>query len=679
MADKRFFAGLLLGIGMLGANSAFGAAPAVSGLTISHNTPKFTASAKSLGTVDPSTVIEVSIWLKPHNKADLDALAKDLYDRNSAGYRHWLTKQELVSRFAPTAAESKTVQDFFTSHNLKIVNVGPDNFYVRARGTVGDVNSAFHVTLNNYSVNGKTIRANPTDPYITGEAAPLVGSVAGLDTSEYTHPLVTRNSNLKLPATPPGVEAARADAAPAVAASLPFNSQCFDGTSTQKFTTEGSLPTATYNGNLYTTANSGCGYTPYNLWKAYGLYSLYAEGYTGKGQTIVILDWCGSPTITSDANAFSAQFGLPQLTDKNFKIINTAPSYCAAPDAEINIDVEWAHAIAPGAAIDLVVPPSASFQDIDEGLFYAVDYQLGNVMSGSYGSEEAYTSESVLETEDLIAETGAVLGISLNFSSGDDGDFTFDEPQYYPASVSAPADSPYATAIGGTSLVINSSNEIVWQTGWGTNQNLVAIEGSVEDPPAGNGYFDFGSGGGPSGFYEKPSYQSALSGSTRQVPDISWLADPYTGAYIAISEPFTTPELTYQVYGGTSLACPMFSALWAIANQEAGEPLGQAAPYLYSMPASTITDIVPVGSSTNVTGKVVDSAGTTMYSAASLVAPLEGTSTYVSAIWDYPTYDATAFLLTFGTDSGLAITKGYDNVTGLGVPNAKAFADWFKQ
>ena len=56
------------------------------------------------------------------------------------------------------------------------------------------------------------------------------------------------------------------------------------------------------------------------------------------------------------------------------------------------------------------------------------------------------------------------------------------------------------------------------------------------------------------------------------------------------------------------MACPMFSALWAIANQEAGAPLGQAAPYVYSLPAGAVTDIVPVGSKTNVTASIEDSA-----------------------------------------------------------------------
>lgn len=364
------------------------------------------------------------------------------------------------------------------------------------------------------------------------------------------------------------------------------------------------------------------------------------------------------------------------LTTANFKIINyPTPSTCASPDPEINIDVEWAHAIAPGAAIDLLVPPSALFVDTDNAFLYAAVNQLGSVISGSYGSEELYTPDTILVTENLISEVAAVLGESAQFSSGDEGDFTFDFPQYYSASVSAPADVPWATAVGGVSLALNANNTIKWQAGWGTNENEVVFLDTISDPPGGG--FGFGSGGGPSAFFKKPYYQASLPGKYRQLPDISWLADPFTGAIIAITEGFTSPPLQYQVYGGTSVACPMFSALWAIANQEAGYPLGQAAAYLYSMPPGTITDIVPMGSTTNVTGTVTDISGTTNYTADQLAGPLGKTTKYISALWDYPLYQDTAILITFGTDSGLTTAKGWDNVTGLGTPNGKAFADSF--
>jgi subtilase family serine protease len=304
---------------------------------------------------------------------------------------------------------------------------------------------------------------------------------------------------------------------------------------------------------------------------------------------------------------------------------------------------------------------------------------LGNVISGSYGSEEYYDAPAELQTESLINEIAAVRGISANFSSGDGGDDTFDYPEFNPASVSAPADSPYATGVGGISLALNANRSIAWQSGWGTNVTPIIDEGTVYDPPSDFGFFDFGSGGGPSTVFGKPSFQKSLHGGFRLLPDISWLADPFTGGVIVISEPFQNPEQVYEVYGGTSLACPMFSALWAIANQEAGVALGQAAQYVYSMPAATIIDVQPVTSATNVTAAYKESATVTDgYTAAELAGPLENTTQFVTAIWKYPLVQDTAYVLSFGTDSGLVTTPGWDNVTGVGVPNGKAFADYFK-
>lgn len=241
-------------------------------------------------------------------------------------------------------------------------------------------------------------------------------------------------------------------------------------------------------------------------------------------------------------------------------------------------------------------------------------------------------------------------------------------------------------------LALNSDNSIAWQAGWGNNEDLLAEEGVVSDPP--KGIFYAGAGGGESdcvtknsrfrppictGGFAKPSYQKQLPGKYRQLPDISWLADPFTGAAILISIPGQYPEQVWQVYGGTSLATPMFSALWAIANQEAvaggGTELGQAAPYLYSLPEGSVYDIVPVTSKTNVTGSIQDSNGTTKYSAKELAAVNGGK--FVSAIWDYFTLQDTALVVSFGTDFGLKTAPGWDDVTGVGTPNAQAFADFF--
>ena len=546
---------------------------------ILHSTPRYVATSKNLGAEDATKTIDVSIWLHLHNRAEFDALTHSIYDPTSPNYRHFLTVKDIATRYAPTAHEAQLVRQFVEAHNLKVVKTGANNFYVRARGTVGAVQTAFHVQLNKYQVGTQTLRANAGDPSVDGAAGPLVRAISGLDSGEFTHPSVARPSNLG----PARSATASAANAPKVANPDFFTSHCFNGAVTETFSTnnDGELPVGTYSGtklNLQSQTSAGCAYTPPSIQTAYNLTGLYKEGFDGTGQTIAIVDWCGSFTIQQDANIFSKRFGLPQLTSSNFAITYTAPSLCIAYDqVEINLDVEWAHAIAPGANINLVVPPSASFLDVNEGEFEVVNLGLGTVLSGSYGSPESFTAQTELDTESLISEIGAAVGISTNFATGDDGDYSIFG---IPPTVNAPADSPWATAIGGVSLALNADNSIAWQSGWGTNETLLTEAGFVFDPPLAFG-FDFGAGGGTSNCavqdsnfdclagFPKPPFQKALPGKYRQLPDISWLADPFTGAAIVVSLPGQIPAAVWQVFGGTSLATPMFSGLWAIANQEA--------------------------------------------------------------------------------------------------------------
>ena len=318
-----------------------------------------------------------------------------------------------------------------------------------------------------------------------------------------------------------------------------------------------------------------------------------------------------------------------------------------------------------------MVPPSAFFQDIDQAEYYAIINHLGNVISGSYGAPEFFVDPTELDNGNLLSEIAAVFGIATNFSSDDQGDgLDF----FGVKSASYPADSPFATGVGGVTLALKLNNTIAWQSGWGENQSLLAENALIFDPPLNFGFVG-GAGGGPSGHFAKPSFQKNLGGKFRKTPDIAWLADPFTGGVALISEAGQYPPQVWFAVGGTSLACPMFSGLWAIANQEAGAPLGQAAPYLYSMPAGTITDVVPVSSTTNVTASIKESSTViNNYNAAALAG---ATGAFYSALWDYPFIQDTTVVLTFGTDSSLTTKVGWDSVTGVGTPIGKPFADHF--
>jgi subtilase family serine protease len=226
--------------------------------------------------------------------------------------------------------------------------------------------------------------------------------------------------------------------------------------------------------------------------------------------------------------------------------------------------------------------------------------------------------------------------------------------------------------VGGTSLFLNPDHSLKLQTGWGNNETRIA--GYAPNPPVIPPLelgFIYGAGGGSSGVWTKPAFQGSLPGTVRLVPDIAFLADPYTGVEYVITNPGDSgPGIG--VVGGTSLACPMFSALWAIATQASGAWLGQAAPILYTLPADAITDVVATSGPDNVSGMTrVPPNPFVIESVDSLAAPLGNTTEYVSALFNGSS--TRWYVVTFGTDSSLTTGPGWDNVTGLGTPNGMSF------
>ena len=155
--------------------------------------------------------------------------------------------------------------------------------------------------------------------------------------------------------------------------------------------------------------------------------------------------------------------------------------------------------------------------------------------------------------------------------------------------------------------------------------------------------------------------QSGIAGTTRQVPDVAMLADPFTGVELIIT---LDNQLLVGVVGGTSLATPMFSGVMAIAAQKNGHVgLGQAAPLLYNLPAGAVTDVAPFNSPNNVTGTITVNGNATSVTADELAAPLQNTTSFYSALYNDP------------NGAALTVTPGWDSVTGLGTPNGASFVN----
>ena len=326
------------------------------------------------------------------------------------------------------------------------------------------------------------------------------------------------------------------------------------------------------------TANSTTpsGLTPTQIRNYYGVNSL-SFGSTmadGTGQTIAIVDAYDDPNIQSDLAVFDSTFGIK--VPPSFKVVNqnggsTLPSTdpTGGWEVETTLDVEWAHAIAPGASILLVEANDANDNNglgpASANLYAAVDYarhQPGvSVVSMSFGTQDSLANQAMdqyLSSYILVTPAGH-QPITFVASSGDDGWAVF------------PSTSPNVVSVGGTFMSVNSSGTILNESAWG-------LPNSVN-----------GSGGG--------GISQEFKG--RQVPDVSYNAAPESGyALYSTFGPDGTGWLDGGV-GGTSAGSPQWAALIAIANQ--GRALNglpslngatQTLPALYSAPSNAFTDII---------------------------------------------------------------------------------------
>ena len=334
-------------------------------------------------------------------------------------------------------------------------------------------------------------------------------------------------------------------------------------------------------------------YTPVQYRVAYDLNPLYsgqATGgpITGAGETIVIVDSFGSPTIWSDLKTFDAEFGFPN-PDLRIEQFGTIPPFDPTNSTmvgwaeETTLDVEYAHSIAPGAKIVLAETPVAETEGVtgfpqmmnaEESL---INSGVGDVISQSFGATEntfpGFSSGNFSSLLDLryAFKDAATHGVTVLAASGDEG-ATNDElngSTLYPYRVNSwPSSDPLVTSVGGTQLDLDQAGnkltpDVVWNDGFGA------------------------SGGGTSAVFSRPFYQIGVTrevGKSRGTPDISMSAAVNGGCWVYWS--FAgVGGAGWQVIGGTSEATPIMAGIVALADQQAGHRLGLINPALYTLGA----------------------------------------------------------------------------------------------
>ena len=348
-------------------------------------------------------------------------------------------------------------------------------------------------------------------------------------------------------------------------------------------------------------------YQPAQFAKAYNLTPLHSAGIDGTGQTIVIVDAFGSPTIKDDLHTFDQQFGLPD--PPSLTIIQPAgpvPPFDPTNSdmlgwaTETTLDVEWAHVFAPGAAIVLVETPVSEtegvqgFPEIVAAENYVIDHDLGDVISQSFGAtEETFPSPLSIFRLRSAFKNAARHRVTVLGASGDLGstDYQLNLSDLYTMPVNSwPSSDPLVTSVGGTQLTLDDAGnrlapDVVWNDGFGAG------------------------GGGLSAVFGRPEFQDRVRrvvGRFRGTPDISMSA-ACDGAVVYYYS-FQPGRVGYHIVCGTSEATPEFAGVVAMANQLAGRRLGHLGDMLYELRKRALIDVTQ---GNNSIGPFVNSDGNT--------------------------------------------------------------------
>jgi subtilase family serine protease len=326
-------------------------------------------------------------------------------------------------------------------------------------------------------------------------------------------------------------------------------------------------------------------YSPLQYQNAYDLGTVYKHGLTGAGRTIVLVDSFGSPTIQHDLEVFDAQWGLPDTTVSVVRAGDVPPFDPKNPDmigwaSESTLDVEYAHAIAPGAHLVLVETPVAEtegvtgFPEMMSAERALIDAGVGDVISQSFGAtENTFPGFDKGDFSSLLQlryafRAAAAHHVTVLASSGDDGatNAVLDGSTLYTMPVNSwPSSDPLVTSVGGTQLYLDDagnriSPDSVWNDGFGAG------------------------GGGLSAVFDRPDFQDgvrAVVGDHRGTPDISASAAVNGGAWVYYT--FNPARAGWHIFGGTSEASPIFSGIVALADQAAGHRLGNLDDALYEL------------------------------------------------------------------------------------------------
>lgn len=537
------------------------------------------AAAADTGRLDPSTPITGMTMFfapTPQQKAALDALVAAQQMPGSPNYHAWITPAQYAALFGLSDADLAQIENWLRSQGFNIDSVANSRNSLTFSGTAGQVEAAFQTELHHYRVNGAQHFANTTDLALPSALAGVVLAVRNL--SDFRPQPQVR---LHTAASPE-----------------------------------------------FTSGQSGGHFlTPKDVATIYDIGPAYNSGYNGSGETIAVVGQ--SAVATSDITSFQSAAGLTVKSPTITLVPNSGTSAVSqGNEAESDLDLEYAGAVAPGAAINFVYVGNNSNDSVFDALQYVVDNRSASIINISYGACETEISSSDFFALENVMEQAASQGQSVIAAAGDTGSTACygnkgaSLAQQEVLSVNYPASSDYVTALGGTefpSADVAPSNTTYWQSASGSDligSALSYIPEQVWNDDSATVAAQYGAqyalsagGGGVSILAQRPAWQTGVtgiaSGSFRLVPDISLDSSAQNAGYLYCTSDTSawsagqkascnsgfrdssSQDLT--VAGGTSFAAPIFSAMLAMIAQKANASQGVASAQLYRLAANGTT------------------------------------------------------------------------------------------
>ena len=556
---------------------------------VPYQTPQFLSKSRPGGLLQPSTIMTISAVLPPRNSYSLSNFLSTLYNPFSPDYHHFLTPSQFSQLYSPDPSETSQLISYFSSKGLYASVESSNPYIIRATGPSSSVSKAFNIQMQTYEYQGSSFYSPAGAPQLPSKFS-NIQMVYGLDSYS--------SSNIPK--------------------ALPF------------YRTLGPVPAVPTSGNFVY-------YSPSEIKQMYNLSSLANQGFDGSGISIAIVDAYGDPYIQQELDNFSGTFHLPSTT-VNVICVDGPCTYSEGItqgwNTEIALDVEWAHSLAPGARINLYIGSNSS-QPLFDAVVKAVQDGTNSIISMSWGSpENSFGETSAFNTIvgasypwlDQVFQQAAAEGITAFSSTGDWGayDQGLGETSPY-GGTNYPSTDPFVTAVGGTSLYMNTSSGYIQYP----FSNATGSYGS-ETAWSWNNAYGWATGGGYSTFFNRPSWQNGLgildSMSSRGVPDVSWVADVQTGVIVGTYNQTSGSDI-FQVVGGTSVGSPSWSGALAVILQKKGHNLGTINPEIYSI--------------------------------------LQNSQLYGKAFHD----------VTVGNSNPLSAGPGWDPTTGVGSPNIGELSD----